>query len=341
MKKWFIMAGSILGLVGLFFIGRAIRIAHFPLNIQPHEDWDSLVASLDAAQQSYFVEADDGTLLEADLYIPNGGADLKGAVVFSPGSGDSLYQNYSPDFIETYIFDVYLPRDTAVLLVNKRGMGQSGGSWYKNDIQGRADDLYAAVRSLHDHPAIDPARIGAVGHSQGGWVVQLVAAQHEDVAYFISLSGPTYTIETNSQDNKWHLNYCNGYRGAELEQKTEQQMKLSRFGARAGEVVPFGMFGFDARSFPYDPWEALTSVQSPGLLVYAEYDNLVTPAWALDRLDEMFDGDLPDNLSTVTITDANHGFQIVDGLCEYIEAGRPLTPDLAVTMNDWLTAQGF
>ena len=198
MKRIIIITVSLIALVGLFFAGKAIREEHYPINVKPSPEWEPYINSLDMQREAFFVEATDGTMLEAELFIPTAGSESKGAVVFSPGSGDSLYQNYSPGLIESYIFEIFLPRDMAVLLINKRGMGQSEGNWTKSSMQGRADDLYSAIESIKEHPVIDAENIGVIGHSQGGWVVQLVAAQHEDVAFFISLVGPTTTVLRNS-----------------------------------------------------------------------------------------------------------------------------------------------
>ena len=316
-----------------------IRQEHYPINIQPSAHWETFVDGLDVERERYFVDS-GGVLLEAELFVPRNGRIVKPAIVFSPGSGDSLYQNYSPDMIETAVLDLFLQRDNAVLLVNKRGMGASEGNWTKNDFQGRADDLYAAVTTLHNHPAIDPTQIGIVGHSQGGWIVSLAAAQHPDIAFFISLAGPTTTVATNMMDNYTGGYYCDGDTGEELEAKAAQNMRLTRLGARIGETIPFGMFGFDAGIIDYDPTEALRQVKSPALFVYAERDWMVTPSWNLDRLDEIFEGNVPEHFTAVTISGVNHSFQYVETTCT-LPAESTISPELITQLNNWLAMQGY
>ena len=143
------------------------------------------------------------------------------------------------------------------------------------------------------------------------------------------------------EDNKWHGYRCDGYEGAELDEKVASQMRLTGLGIKVGEVVPFGMFGFDAAFMSYDPWDALTTVSNPGLLVYAEHDRLVTPSVSLDRLDEMFDGTAPDHLTTITIARANHGFQLVSDPCDPRDPDLPLSDELTIVLNDWLNEQGL
>jgi dipeptidyl aminopeptidase/acylaminoacyl peptidase len=183
-----------------------------PYPTQPKQAWIDSVSGPDVIRESTFIK-NDGLMLEADLILPVGGADKKPAVVFVGGSGDGLYQGYSNGFLETFIQGIFLPRNFAVFYFNKRGMGQSEGSWLNNSIQGRAEDAYAAVEFLKSHPAIDSQNIGVIGHSQGGWVVNLVASQHEDIAFFISLAGPTTTVIGNMEDNYRGAYICEGFKG--------------------------------------------------------------------------------------------------------------------------------
>jgi len=341
-KRMIQMVVGMLALVGLFFAGRQIRIDHYPLPVEPSSTWEPYINSLDAEQKSYFVDR-DGVKLEADLFIPNGGANQKPAVVFSSGSGDSAYQNYAYGLVETYILDVFLSHDMAVLLVNKRGMGQSEGNYVKNSIQGRADDLYAAVQSIQTHPQIDSDNIGVVGHSQGGWVVTQAAADHPDIAFFISLAGPTMTMRENAADNAYHAGVCQGMQGEELEAYLEKRSNLVDLSIKIGKITNFGFFGFDARNMGYDPQVALQTVQMPGMFIYAENDDQVTPSPNLERMNEIFENDVPDNLSSVVIAGATHAFRLVTDPCESwvnIEEQQQ-SQQLTEVLHDWLTEQGY
>jgi hypothetical protein len=299
-----------------------------------------MLGELDVQREQFFVQSGD-LLLEADLLVPAGGSETKGAVVFSPGSGDSLYQNYAKGLIKAYVLDVFLQRDLAVLFINKRGMGSSEGNWVKNDFQGRADDLYAGVQHLQNHPAISPERIGLIGHSQGGWIVNLVASQHAEIAFFISLVGPVTTVEEQIEDTYENDLRCQGHTGDELAQRTERQMKNLRFGVSVGERTGFGMFGFDARVVGYDPREAIQTVRSPGLFVFGEHDRLVPADANVERFNEIFDGQPPEHLGYCIVPKATHTFRVTDGLCaEGVPKDYPLSDALATLLKDWLTNVG-
>lgn len=333
---------ALLALVGLFFVGRQIRIDHYPLPVEPSTTWEPFTNSLDAEQKSYFVNSDD-IMLEADLFVPNGGSEKKPAVVFTPGSGDSDYHNYSYGLLETYVLDVFLSHDIAVLLVNKRGMGQSEGNYVKNSIQGRADDVWAAVQSIQLHPDIDADNIGLIGHSQGGWVVTQVAADHPEIAFLISLAGPTMTMKENAADNFYHFGRCQGLEGEELEAFIEKRLKKIDSSISIGKITDFGFPGFDARNMSYDPRNALKTVQSPGLFVYGENDDQVTPAPNIERMNEIFKNDVPEHFTEVVIEDASHAFRLVSDPCESwvnVEE-QEQSAQLAEVLHDWLAEQGY
>ena len=191
-RNMLITAGLLLA-GGLFYGGISVYYEFYPAPKEPSATWESYVNSLNAQREAFFVDA-DGVKLESELFIPNGGASKKPAIVFAPGSGDALYQNYSPDFIETYILDFFISHDFAVLLVNKRGMGLSEGLYTDLSIEGRAEDVLTSVKAIQAHPRIDASKIGLVGHSEGGWTVTYAAAQNPDIAFLSTWLDPPLLV---------------------------------------------------------------------------------------------------------------------------------------------------
>ncbi|MGC9347594.1 MAG: alpha/beta hydrolase family protein [Anaerolineae bacterium] len=293
-------------------------------------------------REDFFVES-DGLRLEAALLIPQGGREPKPAVVFLAGSGLDHFDDYAPGFLESYVEGVFLPNDIAVLYFNKRGVGASEGNSRRNDFQGRADDAYAAVQALQAHPAVDPGRIGVIGYSQGGWVTSLVASQHDDVAFFISLAGPTTTVEEQIEHTARSFYRCQGLEGDALERKVRGQLRQVRVGATLGRVIPVGEIGFMAGILGYDPREALKAVSTPGLLVFGETDGLVPPSENLARLNEIFPEGLPENLSVVTMSNATHAFRVDETGCapwpDYLTL--PYSVELVAALTSWLQTEGF
>jgi alpha/beta superfamily hydrolase len=261
---------------------------------------------LDAQREAFFVDV-DGIKLEAELFIPNGGAEQKTAVVFAPGSGDSLYQNYSPGFIETYILDVFLSGDIAVLLVNKRGMGLSEGLYTDLSIEGRAEDLLVSARTIQTHPKIDAEKIGLVGHSEGGWVVTYAAAQNPEIAFFINLAGPTIIRKEQAGDMYTFEAICSGLEGDDVDKYVEKRLKTTELGMKIGN------------------------------------DILVIPDKNVERMNETFDGNVPDNLTMAVAKDATHSFRLVDGSCDSWNDPKQYetSTEVIAILNDWLVKQGY
>ena len=134
-----------------------------------------------------FVEARvavQGAELAVTLALPAGARrERLPALVLLPGSGPSTRSDSEP------LAQPFLRAGFAVLTFDKRGCGDSTGSWLTSSL----DDMAADGRALFDWLAVradvEPARVGLVGVSQGGWVAPLVASGRPGVAFIIALTG--------------------------------------------------------------------------------------------------------------------------------------------------------
>lgn len=79
----------------------------------------------------------------------------------------------------------------AVLRYDKRGVGLTGGNLHPNSTtDDYTADAIAAVRFLKLQANIDPAKIGIVGHSEGGIIAAMAAAEApKDVNFIVMLAG--------------------------------------------------------------------------------------------------------------------------------------------------------
>jgi len=80
----------------------------------------------------------------------------------------------------------------AVLRVDDRGVGQSTGDRAPMTTLDEANDVNTEFDWLAKRSEIDPARIGLVGHSEGGLITQIVAAGNPRVFAIVSLAGPGF-----------------------------------------------------------------------------------------------------------------------------------------------------
>jgi dienelactone hydrolase len=241
------------------------------------------------------------------------------AVVFQQGSGGFAFDGYETEAWgphKFYIEDLLLEQGYAVLYCNKRGLGNSTGNWKSSSFYDRADDAYAAVQYLRTRSDIDTSRIGISGHSQGGWIAQIVAAQHDDIAFVISLAGPTVGVsaQTNMHDSLLYL--CNGYDTAKLAKKMTKRRKSRQKSANVGKVLPFsGSARHWNLIIDYDNDEVITNIKCPTLLLFAEYDINVPPDQNIEHFNELFDGAPPANFTVEVMQGGQHGFYQVDNRC--------------------------
>ena len=267
------------------------------------------------AEKVYFKSGEE--TITGILVKPNSGNNLP-AVVFQQGSGNFAFDGYENEAWgphKFYIEDVLLAQGYAVLYCNKRGLGGSTGNWRKNDFFGRADDAYAAIEYLKTLPEIDPNRIGVSGHSQGGWIAQITAAKHDDVAFIICLAGPTVGVKEQIYSNDRFQFECEGYEGDKLEKKIEKRKKgldkSYNIGKNSGII---GAAKHLYLIFDYEN-EVLKSIKCPTLLLFAEFDINVDPKENIDHLNQIFENKIPDNITVKTMSKGQHGFYKVENRC--------------------------
>jgi len=77
----------------------------------------------------------------------------------------------------------------ASLRCDDRGTGASTGDFGKVTLQSFAADATAAVAALRTEPAIDPKRVGLIGHSEGAIVAPLVATGDRKLRALVLMAG--------------------------------------------------------------------------------------------------------------------------------------------------------
>ncbi|MEU4423085.1 alpha/beta hydrolase [Actinoplanes sp. NPDC024001] len=80
-------------------------------------------------------------------------------------------------------------RGITTLAFDHRGFGESGGRRAHEDSQGKLADLRAAVSLLAAHPAVDRARIAAVGICLGGGYAVRAAAADPRIRAVVGIAG--------------------------------------------------------------------------------------------------------------------------------------------------------
>ena len=124
-----------------------------------------------------------GTTLGASLLMPEGEGPFP-VVIFIHGDGPA--DRFAHDGYVS-IMNTFLAQGIACLSWDKAGVGQSSGNWLGQTMQDRADEAVQALQLLKQNPSIIQDKIGAIGFSQGGWVLSQLAADNADLNFMIAV----------------------------------------------------------------------------------------------------------------------------------------------------------
>jgi len=134
-----------------------------------------------------------GTTISGTLTLPEGDGPFPAALLIT-GSGA---QNRDEELLGHKPFLVladYLTRHgISVLRVDDRGVGGSTGSFATATSRDFAEDVEAGVRYLLTRKEVNTHQIGLIGHSEGGLIAPMVAAEMPEVAYIVLMAGPGIT----------------------------------------------------------------------------------------------------------------------------------------------------
>lgn len=127
--------------------------------------------------------------LAGTLTMPQGKGKYP-AVILVSGSGaqnrDEELFNHKPFLV---ISDYLTRNGVAVLRYDDRGFGESTGNSATGTTADFTDDALGAFEYLASRPEIDHNKIGIMGHSEGGIIVFMAAAQQPKIGFIVSLAG--------------------------------------------------------------------------------------------------------------------------------------------------------
>lgn len=282
------------------------------------------------------LHATNGELvLAGTLHLPDG--EPRATVLMVPGSGPSDRDN-----------DVYFPAIRAGLLdrgiaaasFDKRGVGESTGDWRDTGPAEQAADVAAQLACLRAQ-AVDPARLGLFGHSQGGWVVLELAAADPAVAFVVTNSGPGVTMALQERfATEAHMTAAGAPAEAVAGALATQDALIALVRAGADFETVQAAAGDDGhgpgddaelelvrRWLDHDPRRALERLTSPLLAIFGEQD-LVTP---VEDSIAVFRAARPGGAGDLEIA-------TLPGCDHRLQSGEPpaLHPAYDTTLGDWI-----
>jgi hypothetical protein len=142
-----------------------------------------------AAHEVTYTNAAEGNTLAGTLTVPAGAGPHPAAILIT-GSGvqdrDETLFEHKPFWV---VADHLSRNGIAVLRVDDRGIGGSDGARPGLTSVDFAGDVAAGVEFLRGQDEIDASRVGLIGHSEGGFIAPMVAADDPAIAFIIMLAG--------------------------------------------------------------------------------------------------------------------------------------------------------
>ena len=248
--------------------------------------------------------------LAGTLTLPDGTGPFPTAVMVhgSDAAGREEFQTFA-----AYLTSV----GVAVLAADKRGVGQSGGTFpgqraTDSALGVLAADAQAQVRFLGGLPEIDRTRVGLLGDSQAGWVIALAAAREPAVRWAVALVGPATTVGETDLFTQ--------LAGAEQTPPSGPRAQM------LAEVRALGPGGFD-------PVPSLRTLSIPILWVYGDDDRNVPTELCVERLRSIEPGH---DFSWVVLPMTHALIDLPTGLFSSLGQSRGFTATLFPAVGDWL-----
>lgn len=299
-----------------------------------------------------------GVTLAGTLTTPRGDGPFP-AVVLITGSGaqdrDETIFDHKPFAVWA---DMLTRHGVAVLRYDDRGVGGSGGGSADETTADFAGDAAAGVAFLGARSDIDPARIGLMGHSEGGAAAQIAALNGAPIAFMVMIAGPAVTGAEIVTEQVYRLSLASGRTPEQAAEARASQARImdavvrnkddgpAAQAAIRAELTAAGLSPDEVRQSTavlgsgwyryfaaYDPAPALTGLKIPLLALYADKD-LNVPA---DQNSEALARLKPD-ADIVVLPGLNHLMQTAGtGLpSEYATITETLAPIVLTAVTDWI-----
>lgn len=220
------------------------------------------------------IKMQDGVTLNGHLFKPDG-LTMYPLIIFVNGSGVLSYEidlQEEQFYFGRTLVNICMSEGFAVLFVNKRGVGRSEGNWKKQTFYDRADDIHTAILSMRKRQDIMEEHISVSGHSQGGWVVQLLSSRYPDLLKAaLCIAGPAYSVKEQIMDNIDSILIMNGYNRSVMWLRP-----ISRFSFTSYQYVSKVVkLGYISHILEYDARVTIPNIKVPTYFAFAENDELV------------------------------------------------------------------
>jgi len=215
--------------------------------------------------------------LGGTLTLPKRGRPPYPAAVMITGSGlQDRDENLWP-LVEGYrpfrqIAERLAAAGIAVLRVDDRSFGASGGDFHAVTTEDLANDVAAEVAWLRGRSGIDARRIALIGHSEGGVIAPMLAARDSAIAAIVMMAGSGKRGDLVIQDQlAWAVRHA-----GDLSPQQRADLEATAERAVAAGMAPPWQQWFRA----YDPLPTARKVRQPVLILQGAVDRQVSAGQA-------------------------------------------------------------
>lgn len=323
-----------------------------------------------------FFNTDSSLRYGATLTYPKAGKNFP-AIILITGSGqqdrdETLFEHKPFAVIADYLTKL----GYAILRIDDRGAGKTTGNFYTTGTKEYIADANTAIAYLKKNKDINSSKIGLMGHSLGGMIAPMVAAENRDVAFIISLAGVgvkgkdlltkqrqtlSFKGEISSSDSLIFHNYQKALdslfqikgemanfvsAATEISRTTQDKLKDSALKREIQSVAQYLEMGYIQRQsaeynsiIAYDPAPYFKNLRIPFLAVNGAKDVQVDADTNLSSFKKMLTMAGNKNFKLVKLEGLNHLFQQCT-TCTYSEYSvleETFSPAALKVIDDWLT----
>lgn len=300
------------------------------------------------------------------------------AVILISGSGQQDRNSEILGHKPFLVIADYLTRNgIAVLRYDDRGVGESKGDPSLSTSANFAEDARAAVEYLRTRKEINTKKIGIIGHSEGGMIAPMIAANDKNIAFLVLLAGPGVSGDALLIEQNYEIGKLTGMSEESLESAkltnqtiydilklnedlTSVKTKLAAYFQTNVEKIPEserpsqeeidktlkdevnGIATPWLRYFiTYNPKENLQKVKCPVLVLNGEKDIQVPAKSNTAGIAEALKSGGNNKVTTQIFPNLNHLFQhcTTCKVEEYSLLDETFSPEVLKTMSDWVTQQ--
>lgn len=329
------------------------------------------------SEEVTFQNAESSITLAGTLTLPSKNGNFP-AVILITGSGpqnrDEEFSGHRPFLV---LSDHLTRNGIAVLRYDDRGVGKSTGDFKSATTVDFATDVASAVGYLKTRNEINKERIGLMGHSEGGIVAPMVAAESNEVSFIVLLAAPGVEIRKvlmlqqelipralGASESDVQKSIAISEKGFQMIITSHDRQALKKDLAKLIEenfddmpavLRPPNMtkeqtiaMQSEYLSSPwyqnllrYDPAPTLSKVTCPVLAINGEKDIQVTPRENLVGIRDALKKGGNLNVTTQELMNLNHLFQECEtgSLTEYDKIEQTFAPIALTTISDWILKQ--